>query len=914
MERKCIALLTQNTSNAAEYKSSLPYRVEGTCQWILSNPQYLEWNLQKESCLLWISGYPGSGKTILSAYILEYLAARELPPNLRTTLCYFFCDEKIDTQRDGKTILRSLIHQLLVRRQSLIRYVKSAYDVQGPQFDQSFDQLWRIFVAVASDKRVGPINVIVDAIDECEQETREQFLQHVEKLVGNSRSSGLTTPCIKFLVTSRPLLGCDRYTTNIPPIELSQHHVEQDLKLVIQNKVEGIVQRTRCKPDVKAYLEHALYSKADRTFLWVTLVLRLLEQSFLASRKDFRLIVDELPRTLTATYESFLHEISEEYQPLATRLLHFLVGSSRILTLEEMRILLAMQDHHRTLAAIEEDAQPNIRETIEGVLGPLVRIWDSGVYLLHQSLKEYLQDLSTRTEDPFSAIYGVDPYKANLLLAKACVSYLLLDDFKQDLLRRDQSDTEDSPISPVAFSTVESIEQLWGLFDVGETTLFQDIQVWESDTYRSIGNQYAFFDYSARYWAEHFSSACSISPPELQKPILLLSDTSSSQGLNWFRYYWSHATTNSLYPRDFVPIITASYFGHLASLRALLREGLSLESEIGTRALYWASRMGHHDAVDLLLKNKADPDVEVVEGQTALITAIEFNRLAVVKRLLKDEGFISEEEGYRVNKTSRSQSPLLFAARYGLVEIVGQLLQHSRIQPDIADQYQQTPLFWAIKENHLDVLQLLIADNRVCVNHVDFSGRNLLSWAASRGNLELVRYLMGLKHLKADIPDRRGQNALFYAATYGHLEVTAYLRRSRRLDMFRRDEDGRNVLWWACIGYHPTVVQYLIKHDPQGVDLEDVGGWTPLAWVSYRGAPKVVQVLLDSGLVDVNRKDRNGRSALSLAAGRGHLDVVEILLDTQGIDIDSKDNDERAALSYAMGYPDIVARISGLSR
>src|SRR5690349_16712913 len=101
VERKCMALLTQNTQNMAEYKSSLPSRVEGTCQWILSNSQYRDWSLQNETCLLWISGYPGSGKTILSAYLLEYLSAGELSPGLRTTLCYFFCDEKIDTQRDG---------------------------------------------------------------------------------------------------------------------------------------------------------------------------------------------------------------------------------------------------------------------------------------------------------------------------------------------------------------------------------------------------------------------------------------------------------------------------------------------------------------------------------------------------------------------------------------------------------------------------------------------------------------------------------------------------------------------------------------------------------------------------------------------------------------------------------------------
>lgn len=141
MERKCIALLTQQMPNIADYKSSLPTRVEDTCHWILSNPRYHDWSMQNEACLLWISGYPGSGKTILSAYLLEYLGTSNLP----AALYYFFCDEKIDKQRDAMAILRSLIHQLITRRRLLIKYIRASYDIQGPQFDQNFNELWRIF-------------------------------------------------------------------------------------------------------------------------------------------------------------------------------------------------------------------------------------------------------------------------------------------------------------------------------------------------------------------------------------------------------------------------------------------------------------------------------------------------------------------------------------------------------------------------------------------------------------------------------------------------------------------------------------------------------------------------------------------------------------------------------------------------
>ncbi len=919
MERKCIALLTQRIPNLADYRSSLPDRVEGTCQWILSNSQYHDWSFQNKACLLWISGYPGSGKTILSAYLLEYLSEGKYSPRLHTTLCYFFCDEKIDTQRDGTAILRSLIHQLLTQRRLLIKYVKAAYDM-GPDFGQNFDMLWRIFMAIASDKRVGPISVIIDAIDECEETTRTRFLKDVTKFIAQSKSPDQYTPCIKFLVTSRPLLG-RQYTTNLLQIDPSQHHIEQDLRLLIQTKVEEIVQRTHCKSEFRDYLENALYSKADRTFLWVTLVLHLLEESVLASQKDFKHIIDQLPQTLTITYEHFLHRISIEHQKQATCMLHFLVGSSRPLTLEEMRILMAVHElvdvqSRLSLASIEYCLQFNIQETIEGLLGPLVRIWDSRIYLVHQSLKDYLQSLSHQKENPLSEIYGVDVHKASLFMAKTCVSYLLLDDLKKDLFSRDQSNTEDSQISPVAdFTELGSTEQFWDAIDLEECTIFQDPSAFEAEACASIAAKYPLFDYSARYWAEHFSLACSISPPELQDCVAILSDASTVPGSNWFRFYWCHAELNTPCPRNFVPIVTASYCGHLTTLEYLLHDSLPFQSDIGVRSLYWAARMGHQDVVHHLLQRKVNPDMKVIDGQTALIAAVQLNRSDVVTLLLQDEAFIPGSNEYRVNIAAKGgRTPLSIAAGNGFIEVAEQLLGHRKIRPDIADFDQWTPLFWSLGGKHMGMFKLLLADHRVSVNHVDRSGRNVLSWAAGEGELNFVGHLLSLNHLKADEADRNGRTALSWAAGNGNLETVAYIRRSRRISLSKKDNDGRNALSWACSGGHYEVVEYLIKYDRQGVGEEDVDGWTPLAWALFSQSPKTVEVLVNSGLVDVNKKDNNGRSALSFAAAYGYLDVVQLLLSKDGIEIDSKDNDGRTPLSHAARHPDVIEALQHLHR
>jgi hypothetical protein len=85
-------------------------------------------------------------------------------------------------------------------------------------------------------------------------------------------------------------------------------------------------------------LEQCLYAKADQTFLWVTVVLQHLERSLLASEKDFKRIVNELPRDLETLYERFLESIPIEHQQLAIKLLHIIAGSSRPLTLDEIGV------------------------------------------------------------------------------------------------------------------------------------------------------------------------------------------------------------------------------------------------------------------------------------------------------------------------------------------------------------------------------------------------------------------------------------------------------------------------------------------------------------------------------------------------------------------------------------------------
>ncbi|KAH8423977.1 uncharacterized protein LDX57_001733 [Aspergillus melleus] len=84
-------------------------RADGTCEWLMQNPRYQEWLADKTQPLLWISGGPGKGKTMLAIYITEVL--QPVVDAAENVLLYYFCSNRDKNRNTALTILRGIIHQ-----------------------------------------------------------------------------------------------------------------------------------------------------------------------------------------------------------------------------------------------------------------------------------------------------------------------------------------------------------------------------------------------------------------------------------------------------------------------------------------------------------------------------------------------------------------------------------------------------------------------------------------------------------------------------------------------------------------------------------------------------------------------------------------------------------------------------------
>lgn len=899
-----------HTSDIAEYRAELPKRVEGTCCWILTHPKYVSWVSNQETTLLWINGNPGCGKTILSAYLTEHLDTVQRN-GMHEMVCCFFCDDKIASQRDAKAILRSVIYQVLHRRRSLLRHVKIAYDIQGSQLFHSFDALWNIFIAIINDQRSGPISVIVDAIDECEEKTRVRFLDAVTGLIQKPKVVNDQLPnCVRFLITSRPSLGItydfNSFWRDQLPLEESQEGISKDVQTFIERRVDEIVKRCGCTPRTKHFLEQSLYSRAGQTFLWVKVVLRCLETSLLASQKDFQNILSTLPQDLEEVYENFLRSIPTQNQKSAAKILHILVGSPRYLTLDEMGIIMAIDTDHRTVADVEADRQPSTRRTVQGILGPLIRISESKISLVHQSAKEFLIDLAGRSKHPLASIYGVNQVKAAMILASSCISYLLLEDFVEDLFLRDCSSSakssDDSPV--LGENGSDSGETFFDPFALEGDIILKDERVVEAELYQFVTDRYKFFDFSAMYWAESFALCEHMAPGDIQRAALSLNRKHNCYRNNWLRYFWDKTGMECALPDDMDPLILASFFNQPILLSHLLNENGSYDQHSKDLALFWAARMDSGKTTEILLRNCADPNSRIVDQQTSLSVAAQYGHSYILKLLLADERT-------DVNVQAKSgRSPLSLASGNGHLPVVKLLISHKHCRPDEQDHNRWTPLLWAVGGDHLDVVSELLQSKKVDINHTDRTGRTVFSWAAGDGSALLLKFFLKNPQLEPDILDNNDRSALSWAAGNGNTETVRVLVRSKRCNKSKKDVNGRNAISWACDGGHDRVLKILIKYDCPGVDDEDVDGWTPLAWALKNKSLVTVETIVSTGLVDIERRDLDGRTALTWAAYYGYLDVVHYLLQ-EGADARTMDNHGRTPLgdAIAYGHADVVQEL-----
>ncbi len=864
-------------------KDRVERKAEGTCEWFLTHYNFWTWREKQMSALLWVSGDPGCGKSVLSRHIVDHGQQLLRSSSEPATICYFFFKDGDSRRRSGASALCAVLHQLFDHNPALYSYAENDFRKKNTLFLQDFDALWDILTRAASDKDAGEIICVFDALDECEASERAKFVEKLvfyysDDQVGKNRNSQL-----KSIVTSRPYADIEdkfhKLTEASSSIRLvgeaESDKISSEIDLVIEARIPGMT--PKLKKEEQQFLMSHLKSMEHRTYLWLHLVFDLIRERYDSAIKkssestirNLGRLLERLPGTVEEVYETMLDK--SDNPGLARKLLRLIIGARRPLTLQEVNVILALDgsldsspnvlpdaglDAAKLCTCQDElesclDRESVLRGKIKSLCGLLVNISsDSKLYLVHQTVRDFLILEAAGGRPPARWRNSFDLAMSQSLLATACITYLMFSDFADPWTS--------SPIDISPRRRGEPASKEWDTF---------------------VGKHH-FLDYAANHWPHHLREG---EQPDksLQQffcsSLLQLCDISS----NRFEIFYG-ASQNRLW-RERKPntsLYVAASLGLDLIVNILLQRS-QLRDQDRQRydyaiALFKASEGGYTRVVKVLLENNP---ILRTEAGSSLIVACSNGHNDVVNLLLdrnEAEVNISAKPKYREDYCDFDEesggTPLICAARNGHTKVVRTLLRRGAIVDVVHD--GGTALSLASRNGHTEVVQTLL-DHNAEPNFCPSLG-SPIACAADAGRIEVVELLL---RYNADPKQDQEGNPLMIAVRDRNISlIQALLRKGAHVNCRTGQETALSV---AAAGRDLRITQLLLDN---GAEPNLVGGsnyyrivQSPLQAAAYNGDFETIRLLLKHG-ADIDMVDGESLSALQWAIAGKQLETAQFLL------------------------------------
>lgn len=894
--------------------------IDGTCEWITQCPQLRHFLHSSTSAVLWISGPPGYGKTFLASSIASW-ARVSLPPQ-ETYICQFFCDENFAQHSTASGILRGLIHQLLTVDISVLRSVVPIFEERGAEFLDGLDNLWSLFLEVWSSMHRGTILFVIDGLDECgENATLRKLIEQILKANMDSVALDVPTtkPLLKILFTSQPTVFLQRIFNSVPNahFHLEEHinKVNDDIQRVITKRLDEIQSFKRISHSQRRRIEENLSKGAEYTFLWVSTVLNLLEESLEGSESAMERVINEMPEDLNAAYDKVLRRITQQHKDKAVFLFQIILAAKYPLTLTELNIILACKQlcnkgQGLTMDGLAKHLQPNIEQVLPGICGSILVILDDYVYFVHSTAREYLIGTSKAFASSSQAWrHSFNLHQSHEVLAKICMQYV-------------------QSILPPATAFKDIIKYLQQILQQERDRVFpsptpntNDVQPSSPQQFRPCIEDEAYLQqlymYAARYWPLHFAASTDESLTVLAAELCSLA---KGKPRHWVLWNYALKKLHSWPPYPLPEPLTPLMIATVADLSPLIGSFFKDEHEMSARTNCGQTLV--HLAADV---TESETLTKVLRHCSVSIDAIDLRGLAAIHKATQSSNLekvtILIQQGASLNMQTSKEglTPLNIAARWGNVEMVRLLLNHGA-DKELPDKQGCTPLInccltaWHPEDGDegspLYLTAVLLLEAGASVNHWNLDGQQPLHIAVRQHNFALIRAL--LKH-GADPNARQVHldscplhlvpispeiiqilcaagadiNAKIGGAPFLHLvcELPVELWSLELLlqlgaDILQKDAHGRTVLHLSVMKGNIAETKLLLTK--MDVSCLDQAGSTPLF---YACTAPMVALLSEHG-TDVDYRNNLGNTALHSACASNIAEVITALLDC-GADVEA---------------------------
>lgn len=372
-------------------------RIPDSCKWLISKPTYSSWRTpwSDSPLMFWLLGNAGSGKSVLCSQVVCDLQ-RE---NLRCS--YFFFKHGNDVNASIAGCLRALAYQMAKSDEAILRKVLEMEQDTVPCVQWDEGTTWRKLFLGCIFKLSKPLPQfwVIDALDECQKFST--FLKLIKEV----------PPYIRIFLTSRSTTEAQQWLISlgslVEPYHVQSEDILHDLGTFIDSKMSYLPVSSGSN---QLKLREKLLNKSSGSFLWVTLILQELEQTY--SEEDAEEILDEVPEDMFRLYIRMLKGLPSSERAL--RLTHCLFSwtllTRRSLTLSEMQCAIKL-DLNQTIHGLGK--------SLTAICGQFMSIDQSNcIRSIHQTAHTFLLN-----QDAVPQL-AVDEQKCHSRIAQACLKLL----------------------------------------------------------------------------------------------------------------------------------------------------------------------------------------------------------------------------------------------------------------------------------------------------------------------------------------------------------------------------------------------------------------------------------------------------------------------------------------------------------
>lgn len=846
------------------YEKQVLSRLEGTCEWIFFKSAYRTWASEdhdNKAKFLWICAPPGFGKTVLCAKLVEHFKK-----TLAVPIAYFFSSAHAQSGGHPNAIIRFWIGQIVHANSDALDLVRGYCERSEAGRIASETDVWSVFEFIISQNLT--YTFALDGFDEYERsdDARAQFLRRLKKA-----TEGTST---RILVSSRDeidirfeLLSQSGQNAGsvIHECKIFREDVQDDVRFYSRSVVNEKLPK---KDEVlRQDLANQLAERCDGMFLWIKL-----QQDHLRggkNAKQLQNIVKNMPTGLKQTYERNWKTIQNrpvDEQKRALAILRWATFGFQPLQVLGMTEALVVEIENES-ARLQWDELPDgiddeyINGEIIDICGCLVEAKNvdaedaaeaRSIQLIHPSVRDFL--LSVLAPHPELNLHhsllsdqASDQSGHHNYLAKICLIFL-------------------------------NHEDMWKRFD-------------DDQELGTCG--VSFMSYAGTFWHSHVAAAGNDDP----QVIRLINEFLCLENVNFERWRKDFGWVLELKDeRGGAMKAAATALHYAARLNLIPVMEFILGKETGAAQLNCvggaygtplqvASLYGHSQAVNVLIRWGADPNVRGGRSGVPLNAAVAGAHIDIVHSLLDIGASVELQD-------CLGQTPL-FIASVENNPAIANLLLRAGAGLETVSRNEWSPLIAAASNGHLEMVKLLL-DRGANVNKSTDEGWTSLHWAVKDGDTEMIKLLLN-RGAEIACPNNRKWRSMHLAVQNGRIEIVK-LFLDRMADVNITNNGGATSLHWAAWNGHFEMIKLLLNRGAD-INMSTNDGCISLHLAAENGHCEVVKLLLDRG-ADINMSTNDGRTSLHLAVENGHCEVVKLLLD-RGADASMSKNDEFVSMRLA---------------